>query len=157
MNMITQSGAQIKPSPPGNLRDLSGFSAGTPADPQSFDQILSENKQIEYLLYKLAKSGAHPVPISEVSIYSRVEDIPPEARSVLLRDLRQELRTKEMLGDPSYYGSRTMLGKLRMYLQALDQIGEEIGSGGLQDQPITWAGWRRMVSAEILSWGDVRP
>ena len=156
MNMIAQSGAQIKPSPTGNLRGLSGPSAGAPA-PQSFDQILEENKQIEYLLYKLAKSGAHPVPLSEVSAYSRVEDIPPEARAVLIRDLRQELHTKERLGDPSYYGSRTMEQKLRMYLQALDQIAEEIAEGEMQDQPITWAGWRRKISSEILSWGGVRP
>ena len=150
MNMIPQSGAQIKPAAP------TGLTGAVPA-PQSFDQILEESKQIEYLLYKLAKSGAHPVPISEVSSYQRVEDIPPEARSVLIRDLRQELHTKQLLGDPSYYGSRTMLSKLRMYLQALDQIGEEIGAGGLQDQPITWAGWRRKISSEILSWGGVRP
>lgn len=149
MNMITQSGAQIKPAVPANL-------AGAAAEPQSFESILDEQHQIEYLLYKLAKSGAHPVPISEVSSYQRVEDIPPKARSVLLRDLRQELHTKQMLGDASYYGSRTMLGKLHMYLEALEQIGEEIGKGGLQDEPITWAGWRRKISAEILSWGDER-
>lgn len=157
MNMIAQSGTQIKPSPPGNLRGLSGPLDGKPAEPQSLDQILSENKQIEYLLYKLAKSGAHPVPLSEVSAYSRVEDILPEARAVLIRDLRQELHTKERLGDPSYYGSRTMEQKLRMYLQALDQIAEEIAEGEMQDQPITWAGWRRKISSEILSWGGVRP
>ena len=152
MNMIAQSGAQIKPGAQKN----SANSAGAPV-PQNFEQILEEKKQIEYLLYKLAKSGAHPVPLSEVSAYSRVEDIPPEARAMLLRDLRQELHTKQVLGDPSYYGSRTMEQKLRMYLQALDQIAEEIAARAMQDQPITWAGWRRKISSEILSWGDVRP
>lgn len=151
MNMIPQSGAQIKHSPP-----LSA-GAGAPAAPQSFDQILEESKQIEYLLYKLAKSGAHPVPLSEVSIYNRVEDVPSEVRPVLLRDLRQELRTKELLKDPSYYGSRTMEQKLRMYLQALDEIAETIAAGEMQDRPVTWAEWRRMISREIISWGDVRP
>ena len=154
MNMITQSGAQIKPSPRGNLP---GLSAGAAAEPQSFDQILTKTKQIEYLLYKLAKSGAHPVPISEVSIYQRVEDIPPEVQDVLLLDLRQELRTREILGDPSYYGSRTMEQKLRMYLQALDQIAGAIAAGAMQDRSVTWAEGRRMISSEILSWGDVRP
>ena len=76
---------------------------------------------------------------------------------MLLRDLRQELHTKQVLGDPSYYGSRTMEQKLRMYLQALDQIAEEIAARAMQDQPITWAGWRRKISSEILRWGDVRP
>lgn len=150
MNMITQSGAQIKPA-------MSANSAGAVAEKESFETILSEQNQIKYFLYKLAKSGAHPVPIAEVSIYSRVEDIAPEARRVLLRDLRQELHTKEMLGDESYYGSRTMEQKLRMYLQAIDQIAEEIAAGKMQDRPVTWAEWRRMISSEILSWGDVRP
>lgn len=148
--MITQSGAKIKPA-------VSAGFAGAAPDAQGFDQILDEQKQIEYLLYKLAKSGTHPVPISDVSIYSRVEDIAPEARSVLIRDLRQELHTKQMLGDESYYGSRTMEQKLRMYLQAIDQIAEEIAAGEMQDRPVTWAEWRRMISSEILSWGDVRP
>jgi len=152
MNSITQSGAQMKSFAQANT----ATTAGAPAE-QTFESILDERHQVQYLLYKLAKSGAHPVPISEVSIYNRVEDIPPEALRVLLVDLKQELRTKEILGDASYYGSRTIEQKLRMYLQAQDQIAEEISAGKMQNRTVTWAEWRRMISNEILSWGDVRP
>ena len=55
-----------------------GNGKGTPAGMTSMDEILSFQQQVKYLLYKISRNGAHPVPLDAVSDYKEAEAVPPE-------------------------------------------------------------------------------
>ena len=46
-----------------------GNGKGAPAGMTSMDEILSFQQQVKYLLYKISRNGAHPVPLDAVSDY----------------------------------------------------------------------------------------
>ena len=69
-----------------------GNGKGAPAGMTSMDEILSFQQQVKYLLYKISRNGAHPVPLDAVSDYKEAEAVPPEKRARLLRDLRERFR-----------------------------------------------------------------
>ena len=58
-----------------------GNGKGAPAGMTSMDEILSFQQQVKYLLYKISKNGAHPVPLDAVSDYKEAEAVPPEKRA----------------------------------------------------------------------------
>lgn len=99
-----------------------GNGKGAPAGMTSMDEILSFQQQVKYLLYKISKNGAHPVPLDAVSDYKEAEAVPPEKRARLLRDLRGEVQAREIMGDEAYFGTASLISKIITYEQAMDEI-----------------------------------
>ena len=128
-----------------------GNGKGAPAGMTSMDEILSFQQQVKYLLYKISKNGAHPVPLDAVSDYKEAEAVPPEKRARLLRDLRGEVQAREIMGDEAYFGTASLISKIITYEQAMDEISNRKMIEGTRDMRVTWAEFRRMIAAEIYA------
>ena len=127
-----------------------GNGKGAPAGMTSMDEILSFQQQVKYLLYKISRNGAHPVPLDAVSDYKEAEAVPPEKRARLLRDLRGEVQAREIMGDEAYFGTASLISKIITYEQAMDEISNRKMIEGTRDMRVTWAEFRRMIAAEIF-------
>lgn len=128
-----------------------GNGKGAPAGMTSMDEILSFQQQVKYLLYKISRNGAHPVPLDAVSDYKEAEAVPPEKRARLLRDLRGEVQAREIMGDEAYFGTASLISKIITYEQAMDEISNRKMIEGTRDMRVTWAEFRRMIAAEIYA------
>lgn len=128
-----------------------GNGKGAPAGMTSMDEILNFQQQVKYLLYKISRNGAHPVPLDAVSDYKEAETVPPEKRARLLRDLRGEVQAREIMGDEAYFGTASLISKIITYEQAMDEISNRKMIEGTRDMRVTWAEFRRMIAAEIYA------
>ena len=124
-----------------------GNGKGAPAGMTSMDEILSFQQQVKYLLYKISRNGAHPVPLDAVSDYKEAEAVPPEKRARLLRDLRGEVQAREIMGDEAYFGTASLISKIITYEQAMDEISNRKMIEGTRDR-----GWPARRSAARNCW-----
>lgn len=85
--------------------------------------------------------------LGDYTPYSHLDDVPPEELPQMLRDLQQEVKCLQALGEPKYYASRTQASKAALYMAAL----KDLMQAGVTEYNPTYAEFRRMLSMCLLT------
>lgn len=118
----------------------------------SMQQLAAKQSEVELMVYKLAGGERSAEAMAEYTGYAIRQRIPAEDLPGLLRDLKNELRCKEMLGAEKYGESRTIGGKMALY-QMIFGAALRTLDAERENSAVNWAAFRRMIAVEMEKLG----
>lgn len=111
-------------------------------------QQLSDQSEVELLVYKLCGGQRSEEAMLAYTGYRRRQEIPAGQLQGLLRELRGEWRCRQILGPEAYDGSRSIWGKIALYQTVIDKAARTLTRcEGARE--VSWAAFRRMIAAEM--------